>query len=70
MGRNMEILIEDDKGNQISTHKISFGSKIYVNDGDKIKSGQKLFEWDPYTLPIIAENNGVAKFIDLVAGVL
>ena len=69
MGRNMEILIEDDKGNQISTHKVSFGSKIYVNQGDKIKSGQKLFEWDPYTLPIIAENNGVAKFIDLVAGV-
>ena len=69
MGRNMEILIEDDKGNQISTHKVSFGSKIYVNEGDKIKSGQKLFEWDPYTLPIIAENNGVAKFIDLVAGV-
>ena len=69
MGRNMEILIEDDKGNQISTHKVSFGSKIYVNEGDKIKSGQKLFEWDPYTLPIIAENNGVAKFIDLIAGV-
>ncbi len=69
MGRNMEILIEDDKGNEISTHKVSFGSKIYVNEGDKIKSGQKLFEWDPYTLPIIAENNGVAKFIDLIAGV-
>ncbi len=68
MGRNMEILIEDDKGNQISSHKVSFGSKIYVNEGDKIKSGQKLFEWDPYTLPIIAENNGVAKFIDLTAG--
>ena len=69
MGRNMEILIEDDKGIEISTHKVSFGSKIYVNEGDKIKSGQKLFEWDPYTLPIIAENNGVAKFIDLIAGV-
>ena len=28
-----------------------------------------MFEWDPYTLPIIAENNGIAKFIDLIAGV-
>ncbi len=69
MGRNMEILIEDEKGNQISSHKVSFGSKIYVKEGDKIKSGQKLFEWDPYTLPIIAENSGIAKFIDLTAGV-
>ena len=69
MGRNMEIVIQDDKGIELSSHKVSFGSKIYVKDGEDIKSGQKLFEWDPYTLPIIAENNGIAKFIDLVAGV-
>ncbi len=69
MGRNMEILIQDDKGIELSSHKVSFGSKIYIKDGEDIKSGQKLFEWDPYTLPIIAENNGIAKFIDLVAGV-
>ncbi len=69
MGRNMEIVIQDDKGIELSSHKVSFGSKIYIKDGENIKSGQKLFEWDPYTLPIIAENNGIAKFIDLVAGV-
>ena len=69
MGRNMEIVIDDDKGIQLSSHKVAFGSKIYVNEGDSIKSGQKLFEWDPYTLPIIAENDGIAKFIDLIAGV-
>ncbi len=69
MGRNMEIIIQDDKGIELSSHKVGFGSKIYIKDGDDIKSGQKLFEWDPYTLPIIAENNGIAKFIDLIAGV-
>ncbi len=69
MGRNMEIVIQDDKGIELSSHKVAFGSKIYIKDGDDIKSGQKLFEWDPYTLPIIAENDGIAKFIDLVAGV-
>ena len=65
----MEIVIQDDKGVELSSHKVSFGSKIYIKDGEDIKSGQKLFEWDPYTLPIIAENNGIAKFIDLIAGV-
>ncbi len=69
MGRNMEIVIQDDKGIELSSHKVGFGSKIYIKEGDDIKSGQKLFEWDPYTLPIIAENNGTAKFIDLIAGV-
>ena len=66
MGRNMEIVIQDEKGIELSRHKVSFGSKIYIKDGEDIKSGQKLFEWDPYTLPIIAENNGIAKFIDLI----
>ena len=47
MGRNMEILIEDEKGNQISGHKVSFGSKIYVK-GDKIKSGQKFLNGTLY----------------------
>ena len=69
MGRNLEILIEDGQGVQRATHKVAFGSKLYVEEGDEIEPGRKLFEWDPYTLPIIAENNGVAKFIDLVAGV-
>ena len=69
MCRNMEIIIQDNKGIELSSHKVGFGSKIYIKDGDDIKSGQKLFEWDPYTLPIIAENNGIAKFIDLIAGV-
>ena len=69
MGRNLEILIEDKQGIQRATHKVAFGSKLYVKEGDEIEPGRKLFEWDPYTLPIIAENDGVAKFLDLVSGV-
>ncbi len=69
MGRNLEILIEDKQGIQRATHKVAFGSKLYVKDGDEIEPGRKLFEWDPYTLPIIAENDGVAKFLDLISGV-
>jgi DNA-directed RNA polymerase subunit beta' len=42
---------------------------MHVNNGQKIDRGHKLFEWDPYTLPIIAEQDGVAKFIDLVSGI-
>ena len=38
-------------------------------EGDKVARGDKLFEWDPYTLPIIAEKSGTAKFVDLVSGV-
>jgi DNA-directed RNA polymerase subunit beta' len=69
MGRNMQIAILNDQGEERASHKVIYGSKVFVKDGDKVKRGAKLFEWDPYTLPIIAEKPGVAKFVDLVSGI-
>jgi len=69
MGRNMQIVIIDDAGQERATHKVSYGAKIHVKDGAQVKRGAKLYEWDPYTLPIIAEKAGVAKFVDLISGI-
>ncbi|MFN3724612.1 MAG: DNA-directed RNA polymerase subunit beta', partial [Paracoccaceae bacterium] len=69
MGRNMSIAIIDDAGQERAVHKITYGSKIHVKDKAEVKRGAKLFEWDPYTLPIIAEKGGVAKFVDLISGI-
>ena len=69
MGRNMKLRIVDEHGVERANHKLDYGTKLFVKKGSKIKRGDKLFEWDPYTLPIIAEKDGVAKFVDLVNGV-
>ncbi|RJE82420.1 DNA-directed RNA polymerase subunit beta' [Paracoccus onubensis] len=69
MSRNMQIVILDDQGNERANHKLFYGSKLFVKDGERVIRGAKLFEWDPYTLPIIAEKGGVAKFVDLTSGV-
>ncbi len=69
MGRNMQIAVLDETGAERAAHKISYGAKIHVKDGQMVKRGAKLFEWDPYTLPIIAEKAGVAKFVDLISGI-
>ncbi len=69
MGRNMQIVIIDDAGQERATHKVSYGAKIHVKDGAQVKRGAKLYEWDPYTLPIIAEKAGMAKFVDLISGI-
>ncbi|MGB7316680.1 MAG: DNA-directed RNA polymerase subunit beta', partial [Planktotalea sp.] len=69
MGRNMKLIINDENGEERASHKLGYGSKLFVKEGDKIKRGDKLFEWDPYTLPIIAEKAGTAKFVDLVSGI-
>ena len=69
MGRNMKLIINDENGEERASHKLGYGSKLFVKEGDKIGRGDKLFEWDPYTLPIIAEKAGTAKFVDLVSGI-
>ncbi|MES2143451.1 MAG: DNA-directed RNA polymerase subunit beta', partial [Pseudomonadota bacterium] len=68
-GRSMQIAIVDEAGQDRAVHKISYGAKVHVKDGQAVKRGAKLFEWDPYTLPIIAEKAGVARFTDLVSGI-
>ncbi|MEH6776086.1 MAG: DNA-directed RNA polymerase subunit beta', partial [Cereibacter changlensis] len=69
MGRNMQIAIIDEAGQERAAHKITYGAKVHAKDGATVKRGAKLFEWDPYTLPIIAEKGGVARFVDLVSGI-
>ena len=67
--RNMVAKILDVGGAEIASYKVDYGSKMLVKDGQTIKRGEKLFEWDPFTLPIIAEKKGTAKFVDLVIGI-
>jgi DNA-directed RNA polymerase subunit beta' len=69
MGRNMKLRIVDEHGEERASHKLGYGTKVFVKEGDTISRGDKLFEWDPYTLPIIAEKDGIAKHVDLTAGV-
>ncbi|WP_375567415.1 DNA-directed RNA polymerase subunit beta' [Oceaniradius stylonematis] len=69
MGRNMAVIIKDEKGEERATHKLTYGSKLMVDDGDRIKRGQRLAEWDPYTRPIMTEVEGTVSFEDLVDGI-
>jgi len=67
--RNMVASILDVDGAAIASYKVAYGSKMLVKDGQMIARGDKLFEWDPFTLPIIAEKTGTVKYVDLVSGI-
>ncbi len=69
MGRNVAIVVEDDQGNERAVHKLTYGSRLFVDDGDKVKRGMRLCEWDPYTRPILTEVDGEVQFEDVVEGV-
>ncbi|MEH6520104.1 DNA-directed RNA polymerase subunit beta' [Sulfitobacter sp.] len=69
MGRNMKLLIIDENGDERASHKVGYGTKLFVKEGQEVARGDKLYEWDPYTLPIIAEAAGTAKHVDLISGI-
>ena len=68
MSRNAELSLVDDKGRDRARHRLPYGSYLLVKDKAKVKRGHKIAEWDPYTLPMITEKEGVATFVDLVDG--
>lgn len=69
MSRNMEIIIVDDEGRERVTYKVPYGSHLIHDEGAKIDHGEKLVEWDPYTMPIITEQGGIVRYVDLLEAV-
>ncbi len=68
MSRTCELLIKDAKGNERARHKVPYGARVLVDENVTVKGGQKLAEWDPYTIPIITERAGIVHYRDMVEG--
>ena len=68
MSRYTDLTLVDKQKRERASYRLPYGAKLLIKDGANIKKGDKLVEWDPYTLPIIAEKDGVANFIDLIDG--
>ncbi|WP_051249270.1 DNA-directed RNA polymerase subunit beta' [Inquilinus limosus] len=69
MSRNCELQLVDEQGREKARHRLPYGAKLLVDDGERIERGRKMAEWDPYTMPIITEKAGTATYMDLVEGV-
>ena len=69
MGRNMQVLILDPKGQERASYRITYGARLKVDEGATVKRGDRLAEWNPNALPVLTEVDGVAKFEDLVSGI-
>jgi DNA-directed RNA polymerase subunit beta' len=68
MARNIAVVIVDQDGTERAVHRIQYGSRMLVDEGDKIKRGQRIAEWDPYTRPVLTEVEGTVAYEDLVEG--
>ena len=68
LARNGEIVVLDTEGRERALHRVPYGTVLLHESGAAIKEGERLAEWDPFTLPIITETSGTVKYQDLIDG--
>ncbi|OQX25130.1 MAG: DNA-directed RNA polymerase subunit beta', partial [Desulfobacteraceae bacterium IS3] len=66
--RGGEFAIVSDAGRERERFPVIYGAHVRVEDGQKVKPGDLLAVWDPFTTPIITEVDGVVKFGDITPG--
>ena len=69
MNRQGELIIVDEIGREREKYGLQYGAKLLVADGARVKGGQVMSEWDPFSIPFVTEVAGYVKFGDIVDGV-
>jgi len=69
VSRSGELVIQDEQGRDRERYKIPYGAVLSVSNGDKVKAGKVVANWDPHTHPIITEVAGKIAFTDMIDGV-
>jgi DNA-directed RNA polymerase subunit beta' len=69
VSRSGELSVMDAHGRERERYRVPYGATIAVKDGDPIKAGQTVANWDPHTHPIVSEVAGTLRFSDFVDGV-
>ncbi len=53
----------------LSTVNVPYGSSLYFKNGDTVKKGEKIAQWDPFNAVIVTEYAGTLKFHDVIEGI-
>jgi DNA-directed RNA polymerase subunit beta' len=69
LNKTGSIQILDAEDRELETYNIVVGSFLHVGDGEMIKKGDILAQWDPYNVPVLSEKGGTLSFKDMIAGV-
>ncbi len=69
VSRSGELIVQDAQGRDRERYKVPYGAVLTVYDGEKVKAGSIVAQWEPHTHPIITEVAGKVMFSDLIDGV-
>jgi DNA-directed RNA polymerase subunit beta' len=74
MNRNGEVHVLDEQERSRGKYPVPYGAHIKVEDASRVKGprdqkrGDLIAEWDPFSIPILAEVDGTVKFGDIIEG--
>jgi DNA-directed RNA polymerase subunit beta' len=68
MTRNGEVGIVDPSGREKERHPVVYGATLHAEDGQSVRVGEVLLDWDPFASPIFSEKQGVVQFKDIIEG--
>ncbi len=68
LGKSGQVSIVDEQGREREKYVLPNGSKLLVNEGQEVKKGTLLAEWDPFNEPFVSEVDGTVKFTDIIEG--
>ena len=66
LSRNGELAIVDMDGRERAVHRIPYGAHLLFDDKHIVSKGDRIAEWDPFTMPVITETGGTVKYQDLI----
>ena len=66
--RNGEILVLDPKGRELEKYEVPAGANLLVEENQEVKPGTVLCQWDPHSIPILAEVGGKVRYEDVIEG--
>ena len=69
IARNGKIKLIDEDNRTLSVYIVPYGAQIFVKEGDQVKKGKELFNWDPYITGILTFNSGRVEFVDIIENV-
>jgi DNA-directed RNA polymerase subunit beta' len=69
MNRNAKIAIYDENGREKEKYSVIFGARIKVKNGTEVEPGQRLVEWDPYSISILTDVGGNIAFGDIIENI-
>lgn len=66
--RNGEIALLDPKGRELEQYEVPAGAELMVDENQEVKTGTVLCQWDPHSIPILAEVSGRVRYEDIIEG--